>query len=657
MSIVIDPKRIPTYLQRADAKSAGGDLDGAIEDCSNALSIDKRSTAAWQKRGSLKHEKRDFAGAAKDFSKAVELEPDNIPAIFGRGFANYENFRFVEAVGDFKRILELDPKHIPATYHMASSHGFMKKQAEAVDWYDKLLKLSPDYLPGLILRASMKFEIGRYDSAIEDCDRALQREPGHSGATFHKAAALLAKGEWKAAGEHFERVLKDAPKDWDWRERAAAIVALLPELAAEQSKDPLASRLAVKARALMLKKEYGPAIAILEEVLRLDCRSKAGLEAIVVAHHERDNNERGDYRATWDRIFELIDLGQGLSPEVQRIVLRKSSFVLGGLLWLARHQSEDGRWSADAFGESCARNGTPRCEGKGPAGSDLRATSFVLLAFLSAGYSELSKDNYGTKPMGVTIQAGLTWLIKKQNADGSFGDRDSARFLEDHAIAAMAMSEAYGMTSSKTLKESADKAITFLKSAKLAGKGWPKQKAEGGADPEATGWALLALWSGKMSELPGAEADFDEGLGIARKVLLGGKPLEGGLGELLTMAASGCDRKAPSGNELEPRLEKLSQTDPLKLSGVADPTRFYVGTLAMRFGDGEARWKRWKDVTKEVLIKPAPRMGDNLCLAGSWNPDAKEGRLLTTTFNILTLELYYGYRNAFGSLTEKDEDK
>jgi hypothetical protein len=210
------------------------------------------------------------------------------------------------------------------------------------------------------------------------------------------------------------------------------------------------------------------------------------------------------------------------------------------------------------------------------------------------------------------------------------------------------MSEAYGMTAAAQLQEPATKAVVFLVSRKIAGKGWPKTKAEAGANAETTGWALLALWSAWRSEIPGAEKELKEALEMARSSVLSGKPLEGGLAELLGMAAAACTRKP--GKELEPRLDKLVP-DP------ADLLRLYVGTLAMRYGGSEARWKAWKERIKPLIVTPAPPVGDNLCVAGSWNPDPKEGRLMTTTFNVLTLELYYGYLNTLGSMEEPKDDK
>jgi tetratricopeptide (TPR) repeat protein len=647
---------------KAEALAKTGEFDQAIEAYQEALRFDSSSpevrgevVRGYTVRAKARLDKNNYAGAVQDYTNAIRLDPACVPAYFGRGFANFEKYSFSDAIPDFKKVLELDPKNFGANYYLGASHGFQKKQAAAVEWYTRALDLSPENVPALIMRASMKVELGQYDSAIEDCNHALKNEPTQYGAVFHRAACYLGKEDWKLAGADYERVLKESPLDWDWRERAAAILPLLPELSAEKADVSVAKRLIARAKLLIAKKDYGPAIAILEEVLRLDSKSKEGYEAIALAHYRRDDDSKGDHRAAITRALDLVELGKGVSPEIQIIINTRSSLVLTGLLWLARHQSLDGRWSASGFGETCVKDGSVRCEGKGREGSDVRATGFVILAFFGAGYSQLSKDNYGTKPIGETLTAGLKWLIGRQNPDGSFGDKDSEKFIEDHAIATLAMSEAYGMTASSALKEPAEKAMKFLRSANLSGKGWPRAKAADGADPEATGWALLALWSGKMGEIPGAEAALEEGFEAFRRTAMSA---QGNQGEVFALAAAACRRKPLPENELGNRLDKLSNAPPSAAPESVDPIRLFISTVALRYGDGGDRWRQWKDKAKDVVIKTVRRNDTNLCPAGSWNLlgpiDTREGRLIVTALNVMTLEIYYGYVNAFGHLASED---
>ncbi len=68
----------------------------------------------------------------------------------------------------------------------------------------------------------------------------------------------------------------------------------------------------------------------------------------------------------------------------------------------------------------------------------------------------------------------------------------------------------------------------------------------------------------------------------------------------------------------------------------------------------DADWDAWNRVMRRVLIKSQEKEG---CAAGSWDPNRptadnwgeKGGRLMTTSFNALTLEVYYRYLPMFKS--------
>jgi hypothetical protein len=77
-----------------------------------------------------------------------------------------------------------------------------------------------------------------------------------------------------------------------------------------------------------------------------------------------------------------------------------------------------------------------------------------LLAFLGAGFSPLSKDEFQDPcdpqrvlRFGETVKRGLQWLIARQDPEGCIGDR-GMKYMYNHCVAALAISEAYGMTAS-----------------------------------------------------------------------------------------------------------------------------------------------------------------------------------------------------------------
>ena len=83
--------------------------------------------------------------------------------------------------------------------------------------------------------------------------------------------------------------------------------------------------------------------------------------------------------------------------------------------------------------------------------SDTAATGLALLAFQGAGYHH-REFRYASR-----MQQAVDWLIENQKSTGEFyieADTDSNNFarLYSHAIATLALTEAYGMTQDETLR-------------------------------------------------------------------------------------------------------------------------------------------------------------------------------------------------------------
>jgi len=352
------------------------------------------------------------------------------------------------------------------------------------------------------------------------------------------------------------------------------------------------------------------------------------------------------------------------------------SAVLASLKWLARHQNPDGSWSAEGFDARCA---DAKCVGRGEKDNDVGVTGLSVLAFLGAGYSQLSKDEYpdSANPgrmlrFGEVVKKGLQWLLAHQDPEGCVGER-SMKYLYSHAIATLALSEAFGMTASQPLKEPAQKAVDFLVAAQNPGKGWRYSAKSGDTDTSVTGWAVLALKSAELAELSfpkstyeGAMAWLESATGPEKEYyrvgyLQPGTSRHGGILDKFddhpTMTAVGVTtRILIQKRKAEPALggvNLLVADLPEWKNTRIDFNYWYFGTLALFQYDGPegSMWKKWNDPMINALV-PSQKTSKDGCQNGSWEPASRwadeGGRVWATAINAMTLEIYYRYPNVFG---------
>jgi tetratricopeptide (TPR) repeat protein len=106
------PKTAEDYNNRGLEKQSHGDLDGAIEDYTKAVSLKAKpiiTATAYNNRANARLSKNDFAGAIADYGKAIELQPDNYENYYNRGVALMDNNVLDIAIADFTKAIELAP--------------------------------------------------------------------------------------------------------------------------------------------------------------------------------------------------------------------------------------------------------------------------------------------------------------------------------------------------------------------------------------------------------------------------------------------------------------------------------------------------------------------------------------------------------------------
>ena len=313
--------------------------------------------------------------------------------------------------------------------------------------------------------------------------------------------------------------------------------------------------------------------------------------------------------------------------------------VARALKWLARHQEADGHWDAARFSGQ---------------NTDVGVTGLALLAFLGAGHDEFHRSEYRQ-----TVKHGVKWLISQQAADGAVGRGYAGGLGYHHAIAGLALAEAYGMGERERTRVAAQEAVGYsVRTHRAADSGWRYSAGEA-ADTSVTGWFVMQLKSASMARLDvdaqmlrGAATYLDKctdrtGHYPGRVSYQPGQnatPAMSAVG-LVSRVFMGWGRRDPI---VRGAVQHILQ-NPAAWEG-ADFYYWYYAMLGL-FQVGGQEWKAWGTPACKLLVDRQRSGAPDV--DGSWDPAGKwcdrGGRVYSTAMGALSLEVFYRYPQVFGA--------
>lgn len=362
--------------------------------------------------------------------------------------------------------------------------------------------------------------------------------------------------------------------------------------------------------------------------------------------------------------------------------------VSNALQWLADHQDPSGFWDADEFMLHDRYPDKPASTGAGNPVNDVGLSGLALLAFMGNGDSAQEGDYQQN------VSDGVQWLRDVQREDGLFGDEVGNPTLYNHAIATMAMGEAYWFSNkSLILKSHVKDSVRLIQNARNDYGAWRYDlEPNGDNDSSITGWMVFALKTAEENDLPvdhgayaGADAWFTsiEDKNTGRTGYAWGEG-GGGVGsfssrppqhvekfpadrsEALTAVALLSRIFMTDGKQVKrwqdhPQYDLMRRQADLLASkppvwdegdGSIDFYYWYYGTYAMNQWGG-AHWKNWKKSIEKALL-PNQRLEDEEDnFYGSWDPvgpwGEEGGRVYSTAIGTLILEVYYRYGHVLGA--------
>jgi hypothetical protein len=318
--------------------------------------------------------------------------------------------------------------------------------------------------------------------------------------------------------------------------------------------------------------------------------------------------------------------------------------VQWALRWLKNHQAPDGHWDAKSFGSMCKLN---LCDGAGDMVADSKhaqlPTGLGLLAFLGAGET----NEHGTNK--ATVANALKYLRGAQDAQGFCGDPTLPDALVAHAVAALALTESYGMAGTTKHQATAQQAVNALAVSPAANGPWRADFAKDGAvDAKALPWIVCVLKSAEMSRL---DVDVDA---MKRVVAWFETRTDASTGAVTDPATKRADDALTATGVLARAfVGRTPKTDPAMAAAAATlaksaafetatPMTRHFTALALFLAASDAERARWHAAAKAALEK-SQRMEPGRDERGSWDPkdDASKsaGRLVATALSCLTLQV------------------
>jgi FimV-like protein len=134
---------------------------------------------------------------------------------YEKGKTLYDKADYVKARLEFKNAVQIDPNFADAFYMLGMTALRTRNLKEAYGSFSKAVELKPDFLQARVELAKVLLQGGAPDRSLETIEVALQTEPANEKTLAVKAAALLVKKENQKASAILADIIQKGAKDAD----------------------------------------------------------------------------------------------------------------------------------------------------------------------------------------------------------------------------------------------------------------------------------------------------------------------------------------------------------------------------------------------------------------------------------------------------------
>ncbi|MEC4813028.1 MAG: tetratricopeptide repeat protein [Scytonema sp. PMC 1069.18] len=105
--IAVSPNDVVGYKNRGNSRADLGDYEGAIEDYTQAIKLNRKDADAYYHRGNYRYDLGDYIGAIADYNQAIRLNPNDADAYYNRGISHYNQGDKQATLQDFEKSADI----------------------------------------------------------------------------------------------------------------------------------------------------------------------------------------------------------------------------------------------------------------------------------------------------------------------------------------------------------------------------------------------------------------------------------------------------------------------------------------------------------------------------------------------------------------------
>jgi len=204
------PRQPQALLILGLARAAAGDVDGAIDALTRAVSLRTDLADAWLALADQLRLRGDGESADRAYARYIKAATRD-PRLQGAAAALCEN-RIPEAEALLRAHLGQHPNDVAALRMLAEAAARLLRYSDAQRLLERCLELAPSFDAARHNYATVLNRQGRSAQALEQCARLLAKEPRNPSYLSLQAATSANLGDFADAIAAYESVLRDYPQ-------------------------------------------------------------------------------------------------------------------------------------------------------------------------------------------------------------------------------------------------------------------------------------------------------------------------------------------------------------------------------------------------------------------------------------------------------------